>query len=461
MNPYKALDNNSEHVFAQILEPLYKTNEKGEVEPWLATKATPSDNFKTWTLQLRKGVEFSDGKPMSAEDVVYSLDQIRTNVNWEAMFTPITSVEAKGSDEVVIKCDKPFPTIETNLSLPFAAVVPKNLGGESAKQFGNSPIGTGPFQLSKWVHGTALTLVANPHYWKPKEPVLEELTFETVESDNSRALQLRSGQLDIIATPPLSQVGSLENTPNIHLGKFGLSYPDYLMFNVRSGLFADPKMREAADLVVDRNGIVEAALSGVGAAGGSWFAPSLRFHDASIKAPPKNVAKAKALVAEAEGSGESSQVSLKVANGEEYARLAAQIIQESLGEIGLTVSIETFDEASLLEQVSGGEFEATLFGLTSDIVEPSEVTAFYVGLEGFWTGADTTRISQLLEEANAEPNTQKRQQRYYEIQQIVAEQKELLPLDYRYWIWGMQNDVSGFELSPTGVPWFGGTGLSS
>lgn len=461
LNPFTVLDNNSVHVFAQILEPLYRTTSDGKVVPWLVTDAKPSADYKTWTFKLREGVKFSDGKPMTADDVVYSLDQIRTSANWKSLYAPITSVKVTSPSTVVVRSKTPFPTIETVLSLPLCVVVQKDLGGKSPTEFAHHPIGTGPFVLADWNRGESLTLEANLDYWNPKLPLLDKIVFNTVQSDTSRTLQLRGGQIDLIASPPLAQVSALESTPGITMGKFALAFPDYLMFNLRSpGPFSDPRMREAADLVIDRDAIVKAALSGVGVAGGSWYAPTLRFYDKSIKAPERDLEKAKALFDEAVADGVSPKVTLKTFNSEGYGTLAAQIIQANLEEIGMQVAVRPFDESALLEQISNFDYEAAVFGLTSDIIEPSEVTSFYIDLEGYWTGADTTRMEKLLAAAIAEPNPAERRDIYYEIQQMVAEQKEIIPLDYRYWLWAMQDDVAGFEVSATGVPWFANAGFT-
>jgi peptide/nickel transport system substrate-binding protein len=461
LNPFLAGDNSSEHVFAQIVEPLFRTDSQGRIVSWLATGLKPSKNDRTWTVTLRKGVKFSNGTPMTAADVVFSLNQVRKSPNWAAMFAPIDAVRAASPTSVVITTKKPFGVMEATLSLPFAAIVPANYGGVSAKQFDQHPIGTGPFKLAAWDHGRTLTLARNPHYWQPSRPYLDKVVFKVVSNSNSRVLQLRANQLDVVANPPWAQLGTLGKTSGIHVGKFALAYPDMLMFNEKAALFANPQVRQAAALAVNRSSVIKAALAGNGSPGGSWYAPSLQFYDASIK-PEENPSKAKQLLASAvKSKGLNPAFTMKVAAGDDYARLASQIVQSSLNAVGFKMKIQTVDANALYAQLAAGKYQSSLFGITSDIVDPSEVQGFYLGLDSFWTFAPKTEMQKVFDQALNALETAKRAQLYGKLQQMVAAENNLVVLDYRPWVWAMRDNVIGFDLAPTGVPWLADVGFSS
>lgn len=460
LSPFTTVpDNMSVHVFAQIIETLYRTDSEGKVVPDLAETTKPSNDFKTWTIGLRKGAKFTNGDPLTAADVIFSLDKARANPTWGAFFEPIKDVTAKGKDTVVVTTDRTFPTLETVLSLFGAGIVPKNFGGESEKEFEHAPIGTGPFKLGPWLKGKSLTLEKNPDYWDPKLPLLDKVVLNIVPDSESRLLQLRSGQLNLIAQPPQSQATAIENTPGLRLGEFSLAIPDYLQVNLRKPPFDNAKLREAADLAVDREGVLKAALSGHGKVGSSWFAPAMGFWDSSIKTE-HDPEKAKELVAEAVKEGANPSFTLMVKAADAYTGFASQIIQENLNEVGFKVRIETFDEATVTEKVFTGEYEAGLYGITSDITEPSEIVSFYNELEALATGAPIGKMSKLLAAANAEPDRTKREDLYHEMQQEVAKEHNLITLDYRPWTWAMQEEVAGFNLPPTGIPWFAEVGFS-
>jgi peptide/nickel transport system substrate-binding protein len=166
LDPTKIIENNSIHVVTQIVEPLFKANAEGTIEPWLAESMKVSPDHKTWTVTLRKGIDFSNGQPLTAADVVFSLENVIKSEFWGFMFEGIAAVKESSPSTVVITTKKPTAKLEGPLSLPFAAaIIPKDFGGEAEKEFAQKPIGTGPFVVASWKHGEAVTLEKNDNYW--------------------------------------------------------------------------------------------------------------------------------------------------------------------------------------------------------------------------------------------------------------------------------------------------------
>lgn len=463
LNPFapESIDISSIRAIFQVVEPLFKTNADGEVEPWLVVDTKRSADGLTWTFELRDGVKFSNGKPMTAEDVVYSLDTVRKAENWAPMFQLVSSVSAPSPNTVVVKTTKPSASLEADLSLYAAGIVPKNFGGESAEQFGEHPIGTGPFKVVKWDRGQALTMERNAGYWKPEFPLLDKLVFNFVPDDNSRVAQVRSGQLDVAASPPWSQIAGLEQTPDLNVGIFALGYTDYMVVNVRTGLLSDPRAREAISLGIDRESIVDAALAGKGKPAGSWLNPSLKFHDSGIEPPQRDVAKAKQLLSEAiEETGGDASLKLVMVAGDTAYNTAGQVMQENLNEVGFDVSLQPLDEAAAITQLFSPKSELTLIYATSDIVDPSELIGNYIASEGVGAGVETEELEKIATAALSEEDEGKRRDLYYEAQQIIHEQNGLVSYDYRPFVFVTQDNVAGFNLNSTGIPWFAETGFS-
>lgn len=461
LNPFLAVDNASEHVFMQIIESLYQTAPNGKVVPLLATDAKPSDNYTKWRLPLREGVKFSNGKPLTAEDVVFSLEEIVASETWGVMYEAISEVKAVSPTEVEVEMSKPFPGLTDVLALPFAGIVEKDFGGVSAKDFGRNPVGTGPFELASWKHGTAITLEKNPNYWKQGRPYLDKVVITAPPSDEARVLQLKGEQADMIATPPTSQVAALESTPGLRVETSPFSVGAYILLNVSNPLFADPRVREAVDLAIDRDSYNQAALNGVGKVGSSWLPPVVNYWDDSIEVPTRNVAKAKSLLAEAvEEKGLDPNLSLMIAAGEATSSLGAQILQENLEDAGFGVKISPIDTAAKIEAELSGDYEITIEGISTDIIDPSELAGYYSGTAGFFTQADTSAMEKLTAEAAVEPDKAKLQEIYSEIQQHVADEREMITLAYTPWIWALHDEVIGFQLNPMGLPLFVDAGFS-
>jgi hypothetical protein len=170
------------YTLNQIFEPLFITNPNGTLAPWLAKSFTTSSNHLTWTFNLRPGVKFSDGKPLTADDVVFSIKREAANSDGPLSFLDfaIKSVTAKGSSTVVIKLKTPWAPFESDMSVFANAILPANFGGKSEKAFFESPIGTGPFTLASWTPDSNLTLKANPSYWQPGKPYVDSVTINYV-----------------------------------------------------------------------------------------------------------------------------------------------------------------------------------------------------------------------------------------------------------------------------------------
>src|ERR1700722_13040627 len=140
------------YTLDKIFEPLYITNPKGDLVPWLATGYTASNGNKTLTFPLRPGVKFSNGKALTAEDVVFSINRSRHNAAGPLSFLDgaITSIDASGTSTVVVKLSAPWAPIISDLSVFANAIIPANFDGKSEAAFFKNPIGTGPLTLSSF-----------------------------------------------------------------------------------------------------------------------------------------------------------------------------------------------------------------------------------------------------------------------------------------------------------------------
>ena len=177
--------------------------------------ATPiSKNGLAYTITLRKGVKFSNGTPMTSKDVQFSLEQtMAASQGWGYIDSAIKSVAAPSADTVVVNLKYKWAPILADLALFANGVVPDNYGGKTAAAFYQAPIGTGPFKFDYWHKGSALKLVKNTDYWQPGKPYLDSVTWTDVPNDNTRQLQVTSGQAQIDQFPAWSTVATLKSTP--------------------------------------------------------------------------------------------------------------------------------------------------------------------------------------------------------------------------------------------------------
>lgn len=460
LDPLKAIDGASITVLSQIIEPLYKTSPDDEIVPWLVTGETQSPDGLTWTFELKKGVKFSDGQPLTADDVVFSLDAARESVNAESLFEAVKDVKATSPSTVVVTTKEPTASLLANLSSFNASIVPEDFGGLTEAEFGQRPVGTGPFKLGPWKRGQLLTLERNTNYWDPDRPLLDKVVVRGVPDENSRLSQLRGGEADIIQAPAFSQIEGLESTPGLVVGQYAMGKADMINLNSTVPLFKSAKVREAIDLAVDREAIISAALSGIGETAGSWLSPPILYHDAEIKPPARDIAKAKELLAEAvKEEGVDPSFTLQATAGETYPTTASQIIQQDLEEVGFNVELQPLDGSALIAQLSGGDYEATLILLYPSLLDPSNLVGFYLATNGFFTGADISKETKLAKEGQLESDPEKRRQAYYSLQESVGDQRFLITLDYSPYVWAMQDSVAGFASNGIDIPWFADMGF--
>jgi peptide/nickel transport system substrate-binding protein len=287
LEPEEALYPSETYVIAQFSEGLVKNNRKGDIEPLLATAWSHSKDNLAWTFHLRKGVKFSDGSPLTAEDVVFTMERLRHGEIEEPTYKLVSNVKATSPTTVVIETSKPMGALLPDLATNYSTIIPDNFGGVSAKEFGQHPIGTGPFMLKSWHHGQSITLVKNPHYWMPKRPLLDKVVFTVTANEPARVAQMRGGALDLTRVSPLGVKTSLAQEAEVSLNEFPGVLVNWLHLNSLQEPFKNQKMREAANLALDREGIAKAASDSKASLGTSYLNPWVRdFRDVQ---PPARV----------------------------------------------------------------------------------------------------------------------------------------------------------------------------
>jgi peptide/nickel transport system substrate-binding protein len=445
---------------SQISEPLFRENLKGEIVPWLVEKVKTSKGQRVWTLSLKSGIKFSTGKPMTSADVLFTLERAEHSTAWKTLFEGVSSITAPNSSTIVITNKEPAAELPTLLSQWSFGIEPKNLGGESEKEFAQKPIGTGPFMVASWKRGEALTLEANPYYWQPGRPYLEKLIFHTVPDANSRVSQLQGGEINVAYSPPWSQVESIENSPETHFEKYPLGFLKVLYINSRKELFQNENIREAINLALDREAMVQAVLAGHGEPAASIVPPAIIFHDVKLKAPEQNMAKAKELVEKAESEGMKPEFTFGVPNEDDFWETGSQVVQQNLEEAGFTVKIQKYDVSTQLENLTTGNYDIVAGFVYSGVATPTEIFGGYNSYEAQFTGASTKETTKLFNEALSEVNETKRAALYAKLQEIVANEKYVNAVAYVPFSWATQSDVTGLYVGRVGIPWFSEAGFS-
>ncbi|GHG48671.1 ABC transporter substrate-binding protein [Streptomyces griseocarneus] len=254
---------------SKVFDGLLRRDAAMKLRPALAAELPKvTDDGRTYTFTLRRGVKFSDGEPFTAKDVVFTYRTIldeKTNNAAKGELDAIDKVTAEGDDTVVFALKYPYAPFAERTVLP---IVPEHVAkGQDVNtgSFNTAPVGTGPYVLTGWSKGEKLTFKANPGYWGG-EPEVKKLTMAIIKDDDVRATRLRSGDLDGAILPPNLAKGfkgdKTKRTITAKTTDFrGVTLP------TANKVTGDTAVRRALDLAVDREAMVDKLLEGAGRAG--------------------------------------------------------------------------------------------------------------------------------------------------------------------------------------------------
>lgn len=346
-------------VLANLCESLIRLGKDYRYEPGLAEKWS-SPNPTTWVYDLRPGLRFSDGKPLTTEDVVYSLNRSRQpklGSFWEPWFENIKSIRATGKRQVTIELSKPESVFNEFLATAGGVVAEKSYLEKQGEKFGTAEGGVmcvGPYELSEWTPGKRIRIVANPDYWdKAHAPKVGEVEFQFLTNGQTASDALSSGELDGSYETPLSAWAQLPKLDVGHAynGK-SLSFVS-VEFTEKEGPGRDLAFRRALSFALDREAIAKTIYHGAAAPIRSPFFPTTwgyardvyRRGYESLPDTEQDLARARALVAKVPDLRTVSMIS----NAEDVAaRQLAAYIQSQAAEIGISIKLVELPPAQFI-----------------------------------------------------------------------------------------------------------------
>jgi peptide/nickel transport system substrate-binding protein len=463
--------NGSIWIYVNLWETMTISSPDGRhVQPWIAESWEESKDKLTWTFKIKDGVKFSDGSPMTSEDIKFSLDEASsTKGGWEFINSAIRQVTAPDARTLVIETKYAWAPLLADLACPNNGIVPKDYGGRSKADYYDAPVGTGPFMWGEWKKGTSTTLKKNPHYWRKDSagtqlPYLDQVVWSVVADDNTRNVQVQGGQAQINENPPFSTVSQLQGSGKVDVTLFPSTRTDYILMNQKVNYFQDQNVRLAVSYAIDREALIKAILFSNGTPANSLFMPTVPFYDKDTPGQTYDMDKAKSALAASKYPNGFSIV-WSAMSGDSTDAAIAQVLQASLKELGITMSIKNVDPSALHALQNEQNYQISHSYWTMDIADPDELVQFAVLPEGgghsFDTGYLDRNAQNLARKAEREFDTTKRQALYSELQKVLAESAFLPPLWYQPMPYATAKNVKGFFVKPTGLYDMGVVSLSS
>jgi peptide/nickel transport system substrate-binding protein len=339
-------------VILNTMDPLINFEPStGKLVPSLAESWKVSADGKQYDFTLRKGVKFSDGSPLTVDDVLFTFDFLmgkRPGGVYVGQFGPfLESVTSPDASTVVVKLTQPWGDFPDLLARLWACRILSKAAVEKAgKDYGVATlVGTGPFMLKEWIKGDHHTMVRNPNYWGTPT-YLDEVIYRKVADGAARLIQIKSGQADVVYQPPLDQLDAVLSDPKLNVVAVEGNPIVFFRFNTAGTIFSDLNARQAVFYAINRDQLRTTAY-GTYATTADDYLPLWHWaHDAN-SGIETNVEKAKAaLIAGGFTASKPLTFDLTMYNESEYTQLGT-LIQAQLKAVGIQVNVKPLDQATL------------------------------------------------------------------------------------------------------------------
>jgi peptide/nickel transport system substrate-binding protein len=504
LNPITSVDISSREVIAQMTGDLIHINRLSEqTEPALAKSWKVSHDGLQYTLKLRRGLRFSDGHPVDADDILFSfhvyLDEKLSSPQRDLLMVggkPIT-VQKLDADTLIFRLAQPYAAAERLFDS--VAILPRHLleqpykDGKLAQAWtlNASPqqiAGLGPFRLKEYVAGQRLALERNPYYWKADRekrrlPYLDEVTFIFVPNADAEVIRFQAGDTDIVNRLSAEDYAALEKEQTAHSLRVydagpSLEY-NFLFFNLNNVLppqsevawkqkwFRDVKFRQAISLAIDREGIVRLVYRGRATPLWTPVTPASSFWiDTAIPHPSRSIDGAKKLL-QAAGFSWSRQGDLTDAGGSPVTfsiltsasnnqrTQMATIIQQDLKELGISAQVVSLEFRSVVDRIfQSHDYEAAVLALGGGDTDPNTQMNVWLssGNDHLWDIGEThpatsweAEIDRLMQTQLSTLKPQARKQLYDRVQEIIAQNLPVISLVSPNVLVGAKDQLANFR----------------
>ncbi len=436
LDPQLVDDGGERAVNDNVYETLLARTPTGELEPGLATDLPTRLDDTTWQFSLREGVTFHNGDPFNADSVVASVNRIirlieAGSTDNDGFFSSLNGAEAVDDLTVNITTKEPDGVLPARMY--WLKMIPAS--SEASDDLSDTVIGTGPYKLVDWTRGESVTLEANAEYWGGA-PSITGVEYKFVSEGGSRFAGLLSGDYDLITNLSPADVPQAPKSATAQ----GQEHP-ILILDADDGITADPNVRLALNLAVDKDALANSLFSGFAVVDpGQLLSPSILGFNPDLEAYPYDPDQAKQLIDDAGVAGETITLV-----GESSGRwlLDAELVQAVAGfweEAGLVVDLQLPEFGEYLDVLFDRESRADAIFVSSsnDILDADRQLSTYYQAGGIGSSNSDQALSALIDEGRSEVDEAARAAVYQEAVKIAY--------DNAYFVWLINNqDIYGLS----------------
>ena len=452
LDPQNSTDTYSQNAIAQIYDRLFEIDEtNGTPIPSLLKEYKRVDD-NTILLTLKDNIKFSNGEPLTTEDVKFTLERAKKNPKVVHLYKTIENINIIDDQNLELITAESFAPLLNHLSHKTSSILNKKAVEELGDKYFENPIGTGAYKVKSWSVGDNITLEAVDNYFNG-EPAIKYVIIKSVPEENSRVIGLETGEIDMALDVPTISWDSLEETGKVNMVVGSSPTTGYVGINTKSHILSDPEVRQAIATAIDKQAIVDTVYMGKVKVANQFLAPPVFGHNTSANKQEFNIEKAKNII---QNKGLENKNLKIVVSSPERVQMAT-IIQDQLKKIGLNLNIELLEWGTFLAETGAGKSDLFIMGWAPSTYDGDygyypNIHSSQVGSNGNRAYYSNEKVDTLLENARKELDSTKRKAFYDEITEIIAIDVPVIPLYHGNTVYGVNKDLK--NVNPSGYPEF-------
>jgi len=461
------------------------------VIPGLAEKWDISEDGLSYTFHLRPKVKFhtteyfKPSRDFNADDVLFTFQRMLdkdhpfrkaypsefpyfTDMGMDANIAKIEKLDDMTVKFTLNEVDAAFIQ---NLAMSFASIQSAEYAGNllkagKAADINQKPIGTGPFVFSRYQKDAVIRFKGNKEYWQPDEVKIDNLIFAINTDASVRMQKLKAGECQVTLFPRPADLDALKKDPNLDMPEQAGFNVGYIAYNVTHPPFDKLEVRQALDMAVNKQGIIDAVYQSAGQLAVNGMPPTQWSYDESIKDPAYDPEKAKELL-KAAGIKEGTEITLWAMPVQRpynpNAKLMAEMLQSDWAKVGIKAKIVSYEWGEYLKRAKAGEHDAMLIGWSGDNGDPDNWLGTLYGCDAVdgnnfskWCHAD---YDKLVKAAKRVTDTAERTELYKQAQVILKREVPITPIAHSTVYQPLSKKVVDFKISPFALNSFYGVGV--
>lgn len=473
LDPHDTTMAYSSYVMSLIYDPLMVLDFDNEPSPAVGDGWEISDDGTEWTIGINDGIEFHNGDPLTADDVVFTFERFMdmSPTMWAA--GTFYDVEETDDMEVTFYFEEPYAPWEVHTTSSYFGIIPRGPVEDDPDEFAINPIGSGPYEIDEWIQDDRVVLERNDNWNTPTFPGIESedppeperLIIRTIPEDTPRIQELRTGDIDMIIDDlPSREVDQLEGDAEVEVSSDLSNFFNYVMIHNELAPTDELEVRQAMAYAINRDQIVNDIYDGYAEINHApvsenlpwWAGEELQEQGLGFEYDPD---RARELLEEAgwedtggeyrERNGETLSIEMVGANAPSEELQTSEEIMSMLTEVGFDVDLTPYESTTAYAIMEDGETNAMFAGLGwfetsimefllhSDNIPTTNRSRF-----------DDAEVDSLLDQAAQTVDQEEREELYLEAQIRAMEQVACIPIQTPYDHVAMQQDLSGFRIQP-------------